>query len=805
MSALPVDAVLDDLVGALEQKRRAVVVAPPGSGKTTRVPLALLDAVGERGQVVVTQPRRAAARMVARFVGKQRTRGDVGYEVRGERNVSNKTRLRFVTEGVLLAQLLSDPELAGVKAVIIDEFHERSLVVDTLLALLAESASVLREDLWLVVMSATLDAEPVASFLEDCPIIQAEGRRFPVALRYAAGHSVARAVKEAASSADGGDVLAFLPGVREIEAAFQSLSGAQLIVHRLHGSLPAAEQDRVLGFSGAQRVVLATNIAETSVTLPGVTAVVDTGTCKQLRHDASSGLDRLELRPISQASAEQRAGRAGRVRPGTAVRLWSEHEHKGRRAFDNPDIARLDLAPLLLWLRRWGVVDVRGFDFFEAPPEAAINRAEVLLADLGATETRFGPLTAMGSAMARLPMHPRIGRFLLEAKAEGVPGLGCDVAMLLEEPRWFSGQGGARSERADVLARARRFRIEGGRHRQATRLAQQFRRVLGVKGDARDAGDAAEAAICRALLSGWPDRVAARRAKGSDEVVLATGRAARLSRDSRVVADDLLLALRVGAGGAGGAWVQSAAALEWEDVVTRPEYVEGEELRWDAKRQRVVAEQVKRYRDLVLERRDVPLHDREAAAKVLAEQVRRAGLEAFQLDKAATQLLARLRTLEPDEEAWAWVAPTVERACQGRAALSDVRGVKLASLVLDALPWEVRSRLDKEAPSLLKVPSGREARVTYRLNGPPALAIKVQEMFGVAQGPTVGRARTPIRLELLDPAGRPLAVTDDLASFWAGAWEDVRKQMRGRYPKHRWPEDPRTAEASVRTTKPRKR
>lgn len=824
---LPVAAVLGELCAALWTAGRVVLHAPPGSGKTTLLPPALLDAgLAGAGEIVVLQPRRVAARAVARAMAASRGEpvgGVVGYEVRFERAVSAQTRIRFVTEGILTARIQRDPELAGVGVVVIDEFHERSLHADLALALVAEVQGALRPDLRLVVMSATLNPEPLARFLGDCPVFRVDGRAHPLTVGWrerpgprAVGASVAQGVRDVAAAMRAGeqasgDILAFLPGVREIDDAAAALRGRPAAgfadVVPLHGRLSAEAQDRALSPGRAPRVVLATNLAETSLTIPGVTAVVDSGLCRVSRHDPGLGVDRLELARISRASAEQRAGRAGRLGPGHALRLWPEREHAALAAFDEPELRRADLAWMLLQLRAWGVTELGRFPMYEPPEPRSLARAERLLSALGATDGPGGALTETGRAMAGLPVAPRLGRALLAAQELGALREVALLAAWLEEGGRLAGD----VPPGDLVSLVGAIDRSPGSSR-LRKVAESVTRRLDRRAPA--ARGSQEAAIARSLLAGFFDRLAVRPRPDRPELTMSGGRGGLLADGERAPAGRILLALDVDAGKRGafartrvrtaipidGAWLEGHPLAVTEDVV-----------RWDAERERVVAVRERRFGELVLDEQPLPLTDREAASALLAREAARDPSRALTLDDAAQALLRRLALAgEHAPEAGlprdplALLHEALPTLCRGLASLAELRRVDVARQILANLSHAQRRALDAEAPEHLEVPSGSKIKLRWPPDSPPILPVKVQEVFGWTASPTVARGRVPVVLHLLDPAGRPLQVTADLASFWRGAWSDARKQMRSRYPKHRWPEDPMTAEPSQRTLSPRK-
>ena len=770
---LPIDAHVGAVRAALASSRAAVLVAPPGTGKTTRVPPALLD----DGPVFLLQPRRVAARSIARRIAAEQGLAlgeDVGWQVRFERRFTARTRLVVATEGVLTGRLQSDPLLTGFRTIVLDEFHERSLHADLALAL-ARQAWRAREDLRLLVMSATLDAGPVSSFLDDCPVIEAAGRPHPVEVSYAPGRPLVEAVRGALAAA-GGHLLCFLPGAPEIRRAQADLVGrtGESRLLPLHGRLSAEEQDEALAPSSARKVILATNVAETSLTVEGVTDVIDSGQQKVLRFDPATGLDRLVLERISLDSAEQRGGRAGRTGPGRVVRLWDARDRL--RARREPEIERVDLASPTLDVLAWGG-DPRTFEWFEAPPEERLDAALRLLERLGATSA--GRLTKAGEAMHRLPLHPRLARVMVDVG--GGPRAAAACAVLAEGWR---PAGDPPTTDSDVLSAADRIRDAPPGVRAAAREVEDTARAAGL-GRARG-GDGDEA-LRRALLAGFPDRVARRREPLSSRLVLASGSGAVLGRESGVRDGELLLALDVtgGAAGAGGEPIVRAASRverEWLEAV-RAEVVH----RYDEDARAVRAFARDHYDRLILGERPVPV-DPERAAELLAEALERRGL-----GPAGETLQQRLRVagLEVDLHA------AVVAACRGRTSLP---ALDRPEQWLD--PGE-RARLDRLAPERLPLPSGRTAALEYRHDGSVVAAAKLQELFGLADTPRVGPRQVPVVFELLAPNGRPVQTTRDLRSFWEGTYPEVRKELRGRYPRHPWPEDPWSAEPTHRAKKRR--
>ncbi|HYV20189.1 MAG TPA: ATP-dependent helicase C-terminal domain-containing protein [Verrucomicrobiae bacterium] len=784
MDPLPIDAHLGEIAAQVRARRALVLVAPPGAGKTTRVPPALID----DGPLILLQPRRVAARALARRIAAERgwTLGEeIGWQVRFERRFSPRTRLLVATEGILTARLVEDPLLAGFRTIVLDEFHERSLHADMAIAL-ARQAFLARDDLRLVVMSATLDAGPVAEFLGGCRVMQVAGRPHPVAIEHRPSLPLGDAVAELLDRQKG-DVLCFLPGAAEIRraqdetAAALRRSGAfeRCDLLPLHGSLDAEAQERALAPSPKRKVILATNIAETSLTVEGVTAVVDSGLHKVLRHDPERGIDRLQTERIPLDAALQRAGRAGRTAPGRVVRLWDAAEILRPRR--EPEIARVDLAGALLDILAWGE-DARRFAWFEAPPPGRIDAALLLLERLEAVQA--GRVTARGRIMRRLPLHPRMGR-LLEA-AGGSPSAAACCAVLSEE--WAPPRTGqVEATASDLLSRVDRLLEAPARVRQAAaELHRLAERLLEGGGEARDD----ETSLRRAILSGWPDRVARRRAPGSDKFVLASGHGAVLGRESGVRDGEFVVALDVVGGssrsGASEALIRMASRVEADWIAaTRQDKVHV----FDAAAGKVRAFERTLAFDLVL--REIPVAaDPAAAGEILAAALVERGP-----DEAATALLRRLRfaAIEAD------LASLIRDACAGRVELPA--RLDLAS----GLPAKTLKELARLAPETIPLPSGRSARLDYREDGGVGAAVKLQELFGLGETPRIGPRKEPVVFELLAPNGRPVQTTRDLHSFWEKTYPEVRKELRGRYPKHPWPEDPWTATPTHRTTRRPKR
>jgi len=762
---LPIDDFVGDIVAAVRKSRALVVTAAPGAGKTTRVPPALAD----DGPAIVLQPRRVAARSLARRIAAERgwiVGAEVGWHVRFERQFSDRTKVLFATEGILTARLQQDPLLTGFQTVVLDEFHERSIHADLGLAL-AKQAWLARSDLRLVVMSATLDTERVSAFLGGCPIVDVPGTLHPLEVRYGASGALSDAVATCLNETTG-QVLCFLPGAGEIDAAQRALSTMPSVeLVPLHGSLPAAAQDDAIALSERRRVILATNIAETSLTVPGVAAVVDTGLHKVARYDPERAVDSLETERISQDAADQRAGRAGRLGPGLVIRLWSERDRL--RPHREPEIHRVELAGPVLDVLAWGG-DPRTFDWFEAPNGESLDAAFGLLDRLGATSG--GRLTDLGRQMQRLPISPRLSAILLAANGARDAALAC--ALLSERHYQPAGRRGTTS--SDVLSAIENERELPPHIRKAADVLQHL-----VRSDRRTLR---EADFRRALLAGYPDRVARRRAPGSDRALLSSGHGAVLGPESGVRDADYFVALDVSAGKRGEgseARIRMASAIdrEWlKPTHSRMEHV------FDEASGTVRAASRDYYDAVVLVERPSAPDPNEAARILTAAFLRKP------FDENDEQIARRLRfaSLDVDLEALA------SRSAQEARSLADVA-------LEGGLTGDERRRLDRQAPVTLVVPSGREVRLQYEADGTVTAPVKLQELFGLAETPRLGPRSEPVIFSLLAPNGRPVQVTRDLRSFWERTYPEVRKELRGRYPKHPWPEDPWTAPPTSRTLK----
>ena len=842
-NVLPIDPLLPDVVTALRDANRLVLRAAPGAGKTTRVPATLLDAgiAGDR-HVVVIEPRRIAARAAAEYVARERggsVGGEIGYRVRFARKGDHRTRLWFLTEGVFGRDLARDPFLEAVGVVVLDEFHERHLQSDVALAVVRELQETVRPDLRLVVMSATLATEALARYLPGATVLTSEGRAHPVTIAYdEAGHGrrlddrVAAAVGQVLDADATGDVLVFLPGAGEIRRAAAALAPlAQrrgLDVVPLHGDQPLDAQARALRPGPRRRIVLATNVAETALTVEGVSTVIDAGLARSTRYDVRTGLDRLHLRPISRSSATQRAGRAGRLGPGRCLRLWTRAEEAGRRDHDVPEILRVDVARTLLELSAWGLRVFDTLEWLDAPPRATIARGRELLVALGALDDA-GATTETGRSMLALPVAPRVARMMIEAEREGVGTDGALLAALASErdivratrafgagtTDWPTGPSDLLL-RMDLLRDASRAAFSPaacdrlGLDAGAVRAVEHTRRQLARRHAA--AGEASTATLLRCVLAGFPDRVCRRREPGDSRAIMTGGAGVVVDASSVVREAELFVAIDVG-GSEREARVRLASAIErpWLDVVFPGSLTTERHVDFDEARGRAVARTVTRYRDLVLAeqvRTDVDPGDASAAfaAAVASDPLRALG------DRPDVEtLLARLCFLArwmpelalPADPA-SLVGETVTMLAAGLRSRDTLAGADVVGAVAGLLSHHQRAALDREAPTHWTLPSGRRVPVVYARDRGPVVAARIQELFGLAATPRLADGRVPIVLELLAPNQRPMQVTDDLASFWRTTYAQVRAELRGRYPRHPWPDDPTTAEPTARA-KPRPR
>ena len=818
---LPVADVLPDLLRALEERGSAVLLAPPGAGKTTLVPPALLGARWLAGRkVVMLEPRRLAARAAARYMARQRNEdvgGTIGYRVRLDTRIGPHTRIEVVTEGILTRMLQEDAALDEVGVVIFDEFHERSVHADLGLALTLQTRDVLRPDLRVLVMSATLDGARVASLLDDAPVIRSEGRMHPVVVRYLgrpAGRriegSVVDAVRTAAAESEG-DLLVFLPGAGEIRRAAEHLESGMppsFSVAQLHGSLPPAEQDRALepARPGERKVVLATSIAQTSLTIEGIRAVIDAGLSRVPRFSPRSGMTRLETVRVSRASADQRAGRAGRVAPGVCYRLWGEGEQASLLAHDTPEILETDLAPVALSLAAAGVRDARSLDWLDPPPPAGFEAARQLLRSLDALDAE-GRITPRGREMAALPTHPRLAHMLLESRRAGLGALAADIAALLAERdvlRWTGTPAADLRLRLDVVRERRGSAdAEPGIVARVRAEAADLRRAMQLP---RDAGSVEDAGMVLAFA--YPDGIARRRAGSDPRYLLENGSGVHLERGDALAREEFLVVAETD-GARPEARIVTAAPIARDDIerVFASRVVKEDVVAWDRVAGAVTARRRRRLGAIVLDDAELCDPDAHLVRAALFAAIRTEGVASLPWSDAAVRLRQRIAFVRTIDPAWPdlsdtalqarldeWLGPHLDRIRRR----DDLARIDLGAAVLSLAPWELRSRIDALAPTHIVVPTGSRIPVDYSDPRVPVLAVRLQELFGLAETPAVGAGRVPLTLHLLSPAGRPVQVTRDLGGFWKSSYFAVRKDLRGRYPKHAWPEDPINAEPTRR-------
>ncbi|MGF9760849.1 ATP-dependent helicase HrpB [Microvirga sp. 0TCS3.31] len=814
-TSLPIDAVLGELTASLRARSNAVLVAPPGAGKTTRVPLVLLDEPWVNGdKIIVLEPRRLAARAAAARMAQTlgEAVGDtVGLRVRLGSKVSRRTRIEVVTEGVFARMILDDPALDGVAAVIFDEFHERSLDADLGLALALDAQGGLREDLRLLVMSATLDGARVAKLLSEAPVVESEGRAYPVETRYL-GRDPNRRIEEQVADAvarglraESGSILVFLPGqgeIRRVETILRErIADPAVDIAPLYGALERGEQDLAVSPAkpGRRKVVLATSIAETSLTIEGVRVVIDSGLARVPVYEPNIGLTRLETVRVSRAAADQRRGRAGRTEPGVCYRLWEEAATGALEPFGRPEILSADLAPLLLDCAAWGVTDPTSLAFLDPPPAPALKEARALLQQLGALDAE-GRITEVGHKLRDLPLPPRLARMVLLAGECGQARDAADVAAVLVE----RGLGG---DAADLTDRVERFR------RDRSKRAEDMRRM--AEGWARGSTGASKGeprSIGALLTLAYPDRLAKARGKPG-EYLMANGRGASLEAHERLAKEPFLSVAEI-AGGAASARILAAAAIAPEEVEIQFSNAieQRDEVTFDRQAKALRARGVRRLGALLLNERPLKVPQTEEAARALAEGLVSLGLDTLPWSKALAQWRERVVFLRKAEgEEWPdlsdegltrtadeWLAPHLV----GKSSLGEIGPDLLSEALRGLLPWNLQRRLDAEAPTHVEVPTGSQIPIDYGAEEGPVLAVRVQELFGLDKHPTIAAGRVPLILHLLSPAQRPIQITRDLPGFWRGSWAAVRADMRGQYPKHPWPEDPLTA-PPTRRAKPR--
>lgn len=842
MIPLPIDEVLPDVISGARSEKNVVLQAAAGAGKTTRVPPALLDSGLARDDssgeklIVMLEPRRLAARAAAYRMAEERGQpigGEIGYQVRFVKKSSPQTRILVITEGILIRMLREDPFLERVGIIIFDEFHERSLDSDVALAMCRRVQQTVRPDLKLVVMSATLETGPIAEYLGVRRVMRCEGRRFPVELLYPA-YAPARSSFEPVIAGverllrqTSGDLLIFLPGTGEIRRGLEELrplAGREdILLYGLSGDMSVEDQHAVLHSTDRRKIILATNVAETSVTVPGVTGVIDSGLARIMRQDPSTGLNRLELERISQASADQRMGRAGRTGPGVCLRLWSEREHRGLTPETSPEIERVDLTGVILELLCWGETDLRSFPWFQSPPPAALEQGIGVLELIGAVDS--GEPTAIGRQLVSLPVHPRLGRMMLEAARLGHPEIGAWGAALLAERdpflrerfdphlkptvtsdsdvwerivslRRFLGQRETESPVGTIQPGAA-FRIQQSQEQLLSEV-----RHLSITPSEKPADE--ETALARGLLAAFPDRLCRRRERRGQKGLMVGGRGLRIDSRSLVHEPELFICVELDAG-QGEAWGRQLSAVrrEWlpEHRLTQRYLRE-----FDETQERVVSSKQLAYDDLVLEERFMNPPADETTSAILVDAAAGNLYRALSLsDPQTSQYAARINSLREwmpelelpliDEDFWRNQLPGLSIGCR---SFGDLRSKSLCDWIRGLLSYRQLQALEREAPERLQVPSGNSIRLQYEEGRPPVLAVRIQELFGLSATPLIAGGRVRVLLHLLAPNYRPQQITDDLQSFWSTTYQQVRKELRARYPKHAWPEDPRTAQPQSR-------
>jgi ATP-dependent helicase HrpB len=816
---LPIDAALPGLTAALARSNTAVLVAPPGAGKTTRVPLVVVEEAWAKGKkILVLEPRRIAARAAASRMAdtiKEPVGKKVGYRVRFGSKISRDTRIEVVTEGIFTNLILDDPSLEGVAAVLFDEFHERSLDADLGLALARDAQQGLREDLKILVMSATIDGARIATLLGDAPVVESEGRAFPVETRYLGRDQrapiegqVAEAVTRSLR-ADEGSMLVFLPGAAEIrrcETRLRERIGDPTVdIVPLFGALDAATQDRAISPApaGRRKIVLATSIAETSLTIDGVRIVVDSGLARVPRYEPDVGLTRLETVRVSRASADQRRGRAGRTSPGVCYRLWDEPQTGSLEPYTKPEILSADLSSFVLDLAQWGVADPDSLTFIDAPPKAALTEATNALRDLGALDVA-GRITEEGKALRALPLPPRLARMIVDAAARGSALQAAEIALVLTE-RGLGGNDVDLAHRLDVSRRDRSQRAE-----EARRTAKRWAETASNARKPVNAGEQPEPGAILALA--YPDRVAKNRG-GNGSFLLANGRGANVDPASPLAREPFLAVAEI-SGAAHQSRILLAAAISLKDIEEEfSEHIRArDDVTFDPQSMSLRARTSRQLGAIALNERPMAVPPTEDSARKLAEGIAAAGLRHLPWTKALTQLRDRVnfvRRAEGDEwpdlsdetlaaTAAEWLAPMLV----GKTAVSQIGADDLDAALTTLLPYKLRRKLDDEAPTHFTAPSGSVVPIDYEAPEGPKLSIRVQELFGLNKHPSIAGGRIPLVVELLSPAHRPVQLTRDLPGFWRGSYADVRSDMRGRYPRHPWPDDPTTAPAT-RRAKPR--
>jgi ATP-dependent helicase HrpB len=840
---LPIFELEHALVAALRTHNRVILQAPTGSGKSTQVPQMLLDhGVLGAGEVVVLQPRRLATRMLAARVASERKSalgGEVGYQIRFDRVVSDRTRIRFVTEGVLLRQLLQDPKLKAVSAILFDEFHERHLYGDITLARALDLQQASRADLKLIVMSATLETARLEQFLEPCAMLRSEGRAYPVDIEYlprpyrpedVAVWEVAADEIERLAVATEGDMLVFMPGAyeihRTIDAVRRSRVGSEFVVLPLHGELPVADQDAAVASYGRRKVVVSTNVAETSLTIDGVRVVIDSGLARIARFDPYRGINTLLVEKISRASADQRAGRAGRTARGVCLRLWTEREHLDRAAQELPEVKRLDLAEVVLTLKASGIEDIAGFRWLEPPEPRALDRAQTLLEDLGALQERTGRITQIGRRMLAFPVHPRYARMLLEANERGCVRAIALIAALSQGRGMLRRREGRQmeQERADLLGekeasdffilmrafrfaeqnqynpqKCKRLGINGTAAREAAQTYEQFLRIAKEEKLDLERNAGTDEAIQRSILAGFTDQVAMRADTGTLRCNLVHERRGVLARESVVHHSPLLVASDVreiqGKDGELTVLLNTATAIEegWLRELLPEGFRIEEKVMFEPVQRRVIARRQTLFRDLLLKAEVTEKAPKEEAARVLADAVTSGLCVLVNWDHAVEQWIMRVNRLrewmpelELPEIGEGERRMLVEQICLGAMGYKEIKERAVWPVVKSWLSAAQQERVEKFAPERIGLPNGKKMKIAYDPKGAPAVAARIQELYGVEGSLTIAGGRVPLVIQVLAPNQRPVQVTENLSTFWKEAYPKIKQEMQRKYPKHEW-------------------
>ncbi len=825
LPSLPIQAVLPELKKHLAKHRSVILAAEPGSGKTTIAPLALVNEPWLQGQkIIILEPRRLAARMAAKRMSD--LIGDslgslVGYRIRFDNKVSAQTKIEVVTEGVFTRMIQHNPELTGIGLVIFDEFHERSLMTDLALALCFD-AQELRDDLKTLLMSATMDTSRISKLLEDAPVITGKGRCFPVTVHYLTRPSneslisrTARAIQRAITE-HSGDILVFLPGAGEIKAVQNHVKG-DILCLTLYGNLPQKKQDLVFTPTDKRRLILSTPIAETSLTLEGVSVVIDSGLVKIPRFTPENGLTTLHTISISKASAEQRAGRAGRLGPGTCYRLWTKGEHHSKAAYLAPEIIDADLTPLLLQIIQWGVSDPCNLKWLDPPRTGQVNQARDLLTKLGAIDEK-GLLTDTGRQICLLPLHPRLALMLLRARKQGHGSLACWLAALLQNRDLFRGNNQEQSvdieERLEILhlfeqKKMTMIQARGADPSLCRRILQeahQYQRILNVKGPALDFQESGNL-----LALAYPDRIAHKR-PGSNQHLLASGRGAILPTGDHMQQAEFLVAANLDGGRQQGR-IFLGASLTRQEILTNHSHLlkKQEKVAWN--KTKVEANSILYLGSLELAREPLRQVDPYAMSRCLLQGIQQTGINCLGWTNKSRELQARMQSAHyyaPDT--WPDVSDTnlvkdlswLEPYLDSIISLQQLKRIDLSSALLALLSWKDQQKLDKHFPTHFKVPSGSNKKIQYQPGEEPIIAVRVQEMFGLANTPQIADGHVKMKLHLLSPAQRPIQITQDLAGFWNNTYPQVKKELMGRYPKHHWPDDPWTATPTARAKRKRR-